>query len=159
MNCINLRKRSKKGKTYIYCIKRKLVVDFKECSSCSYREYKKVSKMVVKKPLRTCNKKHKLTLATSIPKNVKLKVWERDKHRCIFCHRLVPWNLANSHFIKRSHSGLGIEENIFTACLDCHNKFDDSIYRKKMLPIARKHLKSKYTNWNEDNLIYNKHLK
>lgn len=159
MNCINLRRRTKNNRPYLFCIEKRSVIDFKECSNCSCRKYKKVSKMAVKKPLKECKKKHKLTIATSISKNVKLKVWERDNHRCIFCHKLVAWNLANSHFIKRSHLGLGIEENIFTACLECHNKFDDSIYRKKMLPIAEKHLKSKYPNWNEENLIYNKYLR
>ena len=43
-----------------------------------------------------------------------MAVWERDNHRCIFCGKLVPYNLANSHFIKRSQGGLGIEQNIMT---------------------------------------------
>ena len=52
---------------------------------------------------------HKVTKATAIPKAVKLKVWKRDKHKCIFCQTPVSWNYANSHYIKRSHLGLGIE--------------------------------------------------
>lgn len=102
------------------------------------------------------NKPSKRTKATSIPKQVKLIVWERDNHKCIFCGREVPWNLANSHFIKRSHGGLGIPENLFCNCLECHNKFDDSINREWMLPIARHYLMSKYENWNEKDLMYKK---
>ena len=99
---------------------------------------------------------HKVTKATAIPKDVKLKVWERDKHKCIFCYTPVSWNYANSHYIKRSHLGLGIEENIFTACPTCHHNFDDTPKRKYLLPIAKEYLMSKYDYWNEDILIYKK---
>ncbi len=50
--------------------------------------------------------KSKRAKALEIPKKVKLIVWERDNHQCIFCHRL------------------GIPENIFCACLLCNNKFN-----------------------------------
>lgn len=103
------------------------------------------------------NKKHKLTKATDIPTELKKKVWERDNHMCIFCHKYVRWKYANSHYIKRSHLGMGIEENIFTACTNCHYKFDDSIYRKDMMNFAKNYLISKYEHWNEDMLIYKKY--
>ena len=154
--CLYLRRRVKKGQTYYYCAKKRSTIDFKCCSGCLNKEYKKVAKITVKTPLNECKKKHKTTIATSIPKEVKLKVWERDGHECIFCHKRVPWNCANSHYIKRSHLGLGIEENIFTACPTCHTDFDDTPKREYMLPTAKKHLMSKYDNWNENMLVYKK---
>lgn len=47
-------------------------------------------------------KKHKQTKATEISQKVKKAVWERDKHRCIVCYKLVQISCANAHFIKRS---------------------------------------------------------
>ncbi len=154
--CINLRIRSNKGQAYYYCTRKRTVVDFKECSSCIYKEYKKTSKMAVKKPLNKISKTNKIVKSTAIPKAVKLKVWERDKHKCIFCQTPVSWNYANSHYIKRSHLGLGIEENIFTACPTCHHDFDDTPKRKFLLPLAKDYLMSKYNYWNEDILVYKK---
>ena len=101
--------------------------------------------------------KSKRTKALEIPKKVKLIVWERDNHRCIFCPRDVPWNYANSHYIKRSHGGLGIEQNIVTACPRCHHNFDDTPKRKEMLLVAKRHLMSLYDNWNEEDLVYKKY--
>ena len=47
-------------------------------------------------------KKHKQTKATEISQRVKKVVWERDKHRCIVCYKLVQISCSNAHFIKRS---------------------------------------------------------
>lgn len=46
-------------------------------------------------------KKHKQTKEKEIPKKVKQAVWERDKHKCIFCHKQVPVECACCHFIPR----------------------------------------------------------
>ena len=154
-NCINLRTRSKKGVKYFFCVRRKAEVERNGCFSCKHREFKKVTKMTVKTPLRaTAKKQSKRTKATSIPKKVKDEVFKRDKGVCIFCGK--P-GLPECHYIKRSQSGLGIPKNIFTGCRVCHNKFDDSIEREKMLPIAKKHLKNLYPDWKEEDLIYHKY--
>jgi hypothetical protein len=68
----------------------------------------------------------------------------------------VEWNFVNSYLIKRSHNGLGIEENIMTNCNECPNLFEHEPSRSKMIPFAKQYFKSKYTNWNEDMLIYKK---
>lgn len=102
------------------------------------------------------NKPTKRTKALDITKKTKLAVWERDNHRCIFCGKLVPWNNANSHFIKRSQGGLGIEMNILTNCIDCHHKFDDTPAREKMFQHAERYLRNKYRDFNIDNLTYKK---
>lgn len=99
--------------------------------------------------------KSKRSKATDISQKVKLKVWERDNGCCVICgnnYNVMP----NAHFIPRRKGGLGIEENIFTACTrltenDCHYNFDNyGVGRDKV----RDYLKSCYPNWSEDKLYY-----
>lgn len=71
-------------------------------------------------------------------------VWERDKHKCIYCHCEVPLACANSHYIKRSHLGLGIEENIVTACHNCHYLYDFGSNIEEIINYTKQYLKSKY---------------
>lgn len=52
----------------------------------------------------------------------------------------VCCNYVNSDFIKRSHLGLGIEENIFTTCPNCYHNFDDTPKREFLLPIDKSYL-------------------
>lgn len=101
--------------------------------------------------------KSKRTKATDIPQKVKKIVWERDNHCCVICgnnYNVMP----NAHYIPRSKGGLGIEQNVFTACTrltknDCHYKFDNyNIGKKKVI----KHFKSIYPDWNENDLYYKK---
>ena len=100
--------------------------------------------------------KHKRTLATEIPPEVKAIVWERDDRKCIFCKRYVPMFFANAHYIKRSQGGLGIPENIFTACDKCHKEEDAGKHTLKYREIAKKHLQEKCPNWDETKLYYKK---
>lgn len=147
-NCINLKQKLDRS---LYCKINKCSITLKDCSNCKFKEYKAIRNKPIK------GKKHKLTKATEIPKSVKKKVWKRDNHKCIFCHEEVPWNLANSHFIKRSHNGLGIEQDVFTACIKCHQKFDDSIDRESMKIIAYNHLREFYKDLDEKDLVYKKY--
>lgn len=91
--------------------------------------------------------------ATDIPKRVKLEVMARDKGRCIFCGRV---GAPNAHYISRAHGGLGIERNIVTACINCHNEMDNGKNTQSYKNIARNYLRSRYENWREDELIYHK---
>lgn len=103
-------------------------------------------------------KKHKQTKEKEISKKVKEAVWKRDKHKCIFCKKLVNVFNANAHFIPRSAGGLGIEENIFTACEDCHREQDNGKNIKEYDKKAEKHLKHIYgANWDKSKLIYKKY--
>lgn len=95
--------------------------------------------------------------ATDIPMSVKKKVWERDNGCCVVCgnnYNVMP----NAHYIRRSKGGLGIEQNVFTACTDltplkCHSNFDNhGIGREKIVANFKRH----YENWNEEELIYKK---
>lgn len=95
----------------------------------------------------------KRTKALMIPKSVKERVYERDGGRCIFCCR--P-GLPEAHYISRAHGGLGIEENVVTACRGCHDLMDNSTERPVMLAYAREYLQSQYPQWDETKLIYKK---
>jgi 5-methylcytosine-specific restriction endonuclease McrA len=102
-------------------------------------------------------KKHKQTKEKEIPQKVKEAVYERDDHRCIYCNKIVPKRCACCHFIPRSAGGLGIEENIFTACEDCHREQDNGKDSKEYDKKAKKYLKSIYgAKWKIENLIYKK---
>lgn len=150
MNCVNCRVRSEKYKKYIYCAKRKERITFAECSCCEEKEYKKV------KPIR--HKKHKRTKATDIPYEVKVAVWNRDNHRCVFCGKVVGVECANAHFIPRSAGGLGIEENIYTGCPECHNEQDNGLNTKLYDANLKRYLKGIYgEKWSIEELIYKKY--
>lgn len=95
----------------------------------------------------------KRSKACEISPKVKQKVFERDNGRCIFCGRN---GIPNAHFIKRSQGGLGIEENVFTACPKCHYEEDFGKNTKEYERKAEEYLKSQYKDWNKEELIYNK---
>ena len=101
--------------------------------------------------------KSKRTKACEITQKTKEIVWNKDNKQCIFCGKYVPKTCANAHFIKRSAGGLGIPENIFTACINCHIEQDNGLYSKEYTQIAENYLKGIYgANWNKEKLIYNK---
>lgn len=98
--------------------------------------------------------KTKLSKATDIPMSVKQKVWTRDGQRCIYCGRLNA--MPNAHYIRRSLGGLGIEQNVVTLCQDCHHNFDngDRTIREHYKEYIARYLKSRYEDWNEQDLIF-----
>ncbi len=98
--------------------------------------------------------KSKRSRACDIPKAVKDAVWERDCGRCIICGTVNA--MPNSHYIKRSQGGLGIEENVTTMCIRCHDDFEGK-KRAGLKPFVAAYLSDKYDGWNEDKLIYKKH--
>ena len=89
-----------------------------------------------------------------ISQKVKNIVWERDLHRCIFCGR--SQGMPNAHYISRAKGGLGIEQNIVSLCIICHNNFDNSDMRNYYKEYIRNYLISKYPDWKEEDLIYRK---
>lgn len=117
----------------------------------------KVGRKIQKTRQKIKGKKHKQTKATDISQKVKKIVWERDKHKCIFCHKQVPMECACCHLIPRSLGGLGIPENIFTGCSDCHVEQDNGLNTKEYDLKAESYLKGIYgANWSIENLIYRK---
>ena len=52
---------------------------------------------------------------------------------------------------------MGIEENIWTGCDECHRKFDSEGTDGDMHQYVERYLKSWYPNWKKENLIYKKY--
>lgn len=100
--------------------------------------------------------KHTRTKATSIPKEVKKEVYERDGHCCIFCGSPVDPYFANAHIIPRSHGGLGIPENIITLCQLCHYEFDNTRKRGVMMAVFKDYMRYRYKNYDEIQLVFKK---
>ena len=148
MKCINFRLRTQKGKHYSYCALKKTAIDYKNCYDCVFRTYKKIKNIKYKK--------HNRTKATEIQKNVKEIIWLRDNRRCIFCGKYVEKFYANAHFVPRSAGGLGIEQNIFTACPTCHSAQDNGLDTEKYDKEAERHLRNCYSDWDINKLIYRK---
>lgn len=98
--------------------------------------------------------KSKRAKACDISPKVKDRVWERDGRRCIICQS--PNAMPNSHVVRRSQGGLGIEENIVTMCLCCHSMWDQYIDRPNTEAYIEKYLRNIYPNWDKKNLVYKK---
>lgn len=99
----------------------------------------------------------KRSKALAIPQAVKQAVYDRDGGLCVWCHR--P-GLPEAHFIPRSKSGLGIEQNILTLCRECHDKFDHGTAweRAKMRAFFHQYLFDHYDEWDEEKLIYRRDI-
>lgn len=98
--------------------------------------------------------KSRRSKATDIPQKVKHAVWERDGRRCIFCHSSAA--MPNAHVISRAQGGLGIEQNIVTACMACHYAMDNTPQRPEFLELAKQHLRLRYPDWDTLSLTYDK---
>lgn len=96
---------------------------------------------------------NKRTKATSIPFRVKSEVHARDHGFCIFCGR--P-GYPEAHYISRARGGLGIPENIVTACRECHRKMDSSTERPEYLRRAKLYLDLLYPSFPDEDRIYKK---
>lgn len=94
-------------------------------------------------------------------------VHERDERQCIFCRmdyhmeKATPYGLyvkGIMHYIPRSRNGLGIARNGAVGCQYHHEMLDNGNRgrREEMLELFRSYLKSHYTDWDEEGLVYRK---
>ena len=104
------------------------------------------------------------TRYTAIPAKVKQAVAIRDEVDgfpcCLICGTPAPPSaytaFSCAHYIPRSAGGKGVEENVVTLCPRCHGMYDQGIDRINTAEYLENYLKSKYPNWDKENLIYKK---
>ena len=97
---------------------------------------------------------HKMTKATSIPIEVKKKVYMRDGGKCVVCGK--P-GLPNAHYIRRSQGGLGIEENVVTLCPECHHDYDNGFKREEIGAWLSEYLDKWYPDFPDEKRVYSKY--
>ena len=97
--------------------------------------------------------KNKRTKALDISPAVKAAVYERDGGRCVLCGR--P-GVPNAHFVARSQGGLGVEENVLTLCIECHNRYDNGAFRAATEAELEACLRGLYPDWHREKLTYRK---
>lgn len=126
-NCINLRIRTKKGTKYFFCVHRKAIVERNECFGCSYREFKKTSKIAVKTRIKPISKKR-----VCVTKETYNKVYERDKGLCRLCGNN---NIELHHIYYRSERKdlINDPDNCIMLCNKCHRLVHSN--KKKYQPI------------------------
>lgn len=93
------------------------------------------------------------TKALDISPRVKKIVYARDGGLCILCGS--P-GAPNAHYISRGQSGRGIEQNVVTLCQTCHTSYDQSPQRETLKNEIADYLRSKYENWDDTRLTYQK---
>lgn len=102
---------------------------------------------------------HEKTKACKITRQTKEKVYLRDGGHCVLCGRWCQVDNASAHYISRARGGLGIEENILTLCHECHYSYDNAnrqSTRKEKEDYFRNYLRSKYEDWDERRLTFDK---
>lgn len=91
--------------------------------------------------------------ATAISQNVYQTVYDRDRGICVVCGRN---DIECHHFIPRSCSGKGIEENLIMLCSYHHRVIHQAKNRKELEKHLEGYLRAIYPNWNKDMLRYRK---
>lgn len=100
-------------------------------------------------------------------RRTKEAVTERDRE-CLFCKMHYHMDCKSPmlyqikdimHYIPKSSSGLGIEENGVLGCRYHHGLLDNGSrgLREEMLKIMENHLKACYPEWDRDKLKYQKY--
>jgi len=99
--------------------------------------------------------------ACSITQSVRDRVYSRDGYECKLggpkcVHRQM---LTPAHVVSRANGGLGIEENLITGCIPCHNILDHGTReeREAMRDKAIAYLRSKYPDYDKTNVKYSKY--
>ena len=145
--CVYIRKRTKKGQTYLYCIKRRAVIGCECCKGCLSKEYKKVSRMVAKNPIKKVSKKR-----ITVSKETYNIVLERCKDiegvpHCQFCNAVD--NLQLHHVLYRGERKDLIDDPDNCLML-CHRDFSKNkchrlvhSNKKKYQPILLNMVKEK----------------
>ena len=78
--CLHLKLRTKKGKRYFYCSRKRAVIEITDCYSCINKEYKKVARMANRTRIKPVSKK-RITVSSKTYN----EVYERCNGVCVIC--------------------------------------------------------------------------
>lgn len=95
----------------------------------------------------------KLSKACEISPKVREKVLDRDEF-CILCGKV---GIPNSHFVAKAQHGLGVEQNIVTMCVNCHDKWHTSGDQAEMKERVREYLEKHYPGFPDADRVYKKY--
>lgn len=110
----------------------------------------------------------KITRQLEFKPAIRQQIKERDRG-CIFCRmnyhleecssEYERGNFQIMHYIPRSRMGLGIEQNGAVGCLFHHMMYDNGNRgrREEMQGLFRDYLKEHYSDWKEEQLVYQKY--
>ena len=111
---------------------------------------------------------HRMTKQTAIPAKVKAAVAARDcangPATCILCG--APGS-PNAHIVRRSHGGMGVEQNIVSLCGRCHYAFDEGLFisgleqfgftsQSDIREYIINYIKGFYPDWTPESVTYRK---
>lgn len=99
-------------------------------------------------------KRSQRSRACDISTKVRNEVLDRDSHNCIFCHANTFLTIA--HYLPRSKGGLGIKENLTTACWNCHMELDQGTNRTMYRDMQKAYLDALYPNFTDEERKYHK---
>lgn len=110
----------------------------------------------------------KRTRKLQFSRKEKEKVFNRDNGRCIFCKKggftMCEDDFQHEikdimHYVPKSAGGLGIEQNGAVGCRYHHTLLDNGSrgMRKQMLVYFEKYLKSQYSDWKKEELVFKKY--
>ena len=101
---------------------------------------------------------HDQTRRTAIPRKVKEAVARRDsidgRCCCILCGS--PDAAPNAHIVRRSQGGMGVEQNIVSLCLRCHEALDEGKDRERLMERVEAYIKGFYPDWTPESVTYRK---
>ena len=101
-------------------------------------------------------------------KKARKEIYERDSqwgNPCLFCRKRYRMEKARNfetgifetmHVVPRSHGGLGVAKNGIIGCKYHHRMLDGSDKRDEMIEMIRQYMELLYSDWNLDELAYNK---
>lgn len=137
--CVNLRCRRKKGQIYFYCVRKRVVVERKECFGCLDRKIKKTAKKPLKTRIRAVSKKRETVSEKTY--NIVLDR-SRDKEavpHCQFCGAVDNLQLHHVYYRSERKDLIDDPNNCLMLCHrdfsknKCHSLVHNN--KKKYQPI------------------------
>lgn len=121
MNCKNLRRRTKKGKIYIYCTIKRKTISYEECKNCHSKEYKKYKPIKSRTNKQTKKEKERFSIIYSdLTKCCEcgLKIGDFDKRINMYTQ------VEKNEVFSGAYRSRSIEDGMVAPmCIFCHKLF------------------------------------